>query len=766
MKKVTFIAFLSVIVLGAFGLDASGTSIPAPSVSASCESGKAILTVTWSRAGRSGTYWVHIDDDSNWSNGYWREASSNEHSIAPAEYTATAGESGALTLVSGRTYYVRIHYTNTGENSPTKSIVIPSCGSDTNCDPESLLVGQVNSSGQATVTNKGGCSFKVGLASYKKFSNDLEDQELFDSELRTIGPKTTISLDVNVPPCAAQIDLFYGDLILSFKGGVRYGERLLAVVHTNGTNYCQNIPNLTGSCTISHSTAEIGETVTYTANASGGTGAFSYGWTGTDGLSGSSRIVNKSYGTAGTKSGTVTITSGSQSITRTCHVVIEEEPMGCVDIIKETFDVDGDTLRPVAQFTFKLDNDRTVRNDSNGRARFLNVSPGQHQVTEIIPDGWDNFNVTPANGQVTVPSGSLCATVVFKNRQESPPTPDFTASCTVNRSTASIDESVTYTANGSGGTGNYTYSWNGTDNLGGSSRSVSKSYGSAGTKSATVTVTSGNNSLTRTCNVVIEDDQPEIIIPNVYAYCDYNTSKISVSWNEAERGDSGYFVELDNDSNWSNGYWRKFVSSGTLQTTAPDGFYSVGGASGNPVLTNRSYWVRINYIETGEYSPIRHVTGASCATPSVVNVYENPGPGPASVVYLNEVPYTGIGSTAKITLFMSVLGLWSGYIAYAIVRKRRQKMFAFAVAEESNGEAKIHPYSRGEISGDELRTEAQKHKVLLSSQATEMIAQASSGSAKKASFILRSLLEKLGGERANAQGWFPIGADKIEKYIS
>jgi len=54
------------------------------------------------------------------------------------------------------------------------------------------------------------------------------------------------------------------------------------------------------------------------------------------------------------------------------------------------------------------------------------------------------------------------------------------------------------------GAAGYTYSWRGTDGLSGTTASVQKAYPSAGTKSATVTITSGGESIEVDCNVNID----------------------------------------------------------------------------------------------------------------------------------------------------------------------------------------------------------------------------------------------------------------------
>src|SRR3989338_1540660 len=70
--------------------------------------------------------------------------------------------------------------------------------------------------------------------------------------------------------------------------------------------------NLQGSCVGSPSTATIGTPITWTASQTStlqsSQGHYIWSWSGTDGLSGSTQSVVKSYGTAGTKTATVIIT--------------------------------------------------------------------------------------------------------------------------------------------------------------------------------------------------------------------------------------------------------------------------------------------------------------------------------------------------------------------------------------------------------------------------------------------------------------------------
>ena len=174
---------------------------------------------------------------------------------------------------------------------------------------------------------------------------------------------------------------------------------------------------LSGSCSVSPSNPEVGDYVSWSASASRGTGNFSYSWSGTNNLSGTSASVSKSYNSQGLKNGSVTITSGTQSITKNCSVFVDQ-------------DVEQD----------------------------------------------DDLNVT------CVPDGGIFDT----------------------------DERVTWQAIVSGGDGNYTYDWSGTDGLDGNSRTESISYDDDGTKRANVSVRSGDGQVdTASCDIFVEEEDDD-----------------------------------------------------------------------------------------------------------------------------------------------------------------------------------------------------------------------------------------------------------------
>src|SRR5262249_29597112 len=57
------------------------------------------------------------------------------------------------------------------------------------------------------------CSYLIGLASYQRVDNNIDHQILYDYQQAVIPPHTNLTLTVVVPPCAYQLDAFYGEVI-------------------------------------------------------------------------------------------------------------------------------------------------------------------------------------------------------------------------------------------------------------------------------------------------------------------------------------------------------------------------------------------------------------------------------------------------------------------------------------------------------------------------------------------------------------------------
>jgi uncharacterized repeat protein (TIGR01451 family) len=110
-------------------------------------------------------------------------------------------------------------------------------------NPEADLSGDLPSRTRGVVTNTSPlCTYLVGMASYQRVDDNIDNQILFDYAQAEIGPGQTIELNITVPECALQVDLFYGEVIASFAGGVRYGERMLANRVSENLPFCGSQP--------------------------------------------------------------------------------------------------------------------------------------------------------------------------------------------------------------------------------------------------------------------------------------------------------------------------------------------------------------------------------------------------------------------------------------------------------------------------------------------------------------------------------------------
>lgn len=75
----------------------------------------------------------------------------------------------------------------------------------------------------------------------------------------------------------------------------------------------------TVTCSASPSPVTVLQPVSWSSAVTGGTGSYTYAWTGTDGVSSSASSVNKTYETLGEKTATLSVTSGADTISAICN---------------------------------------------------------------------------------------------------------------------------------------------------------------------------------------------------------------------------------------------------------------------------------------------------------------------------------------------------------------------------------------------------------------------------------------------------------------
>lgn len=209
--------------------------------------------------------------------------------------------------------------------------------------------------------------------------------------------------------------------------------------------------NLDASCYPNTMTAATGENVTWRASAFGGNNDYYITWRGTNGLSGYGSNIDKEYNTSGVKSASITVTSGGQSITRNCNTV-------------QVYGSD-------------------INNNNNDYYNYNNYNNYDYNYNNNYNNYDYNYNYNNYN----------------YNNYNIP----LTVSCSVNTPFAPVGTRVSWTALPSGGNGNYSFSWYGSDSVYGYNRTLDIFYNSPGIKNATVTVRSGNQSITRVCSNTI-----------------------------------------------------------------------------------------------------------------------------------------------------------------------------------------------------------------------------------------------------------------------
>ena len=122
--------------------------------------------------------------------------------------------------------------------------------------------------------------------------------------------------------------------------------------------------------------------------------------------------------------------------------------------------------------------------------------------TKSVEIGYTTAGTKSASVEIT--KGDTTTTVSCSNSVEITNT-KLSASCSVDLTAGTVDTGnndgteFTWTATASGWTGDYGYSWSGTDGLVGSGDTNTTTYTEAGNKTARVTVTSGDESVTVNC---------------------------------------------------------------------------------------------------------------------------------------------------------------------------------------------------------------------------------------------------------------------------
>lgn len=288
-------------------------------------------------------------------------------------------------------------------------------------------------------------------------------------------------------------------------------------------------------------TANVGDSATWVSNVSGGVGSYSYSWSGTDGLTGAGPSISKVYYTSGSKSATMTVSSGSQTKSVSCS--------GSVTVYGNSYNDYPPVYQPpvyvpptyypptyYSPLQVSCTPNVTYTNTGSTVTWSANVyggntngyygityswsgtdglyGYGQSISTTYNTPGYKTASVTVnANGQT---ASQICGSSVnvsgynnyayqtsYYNTYSNYGSNNggLNVGCYSDPQVASLNQPITWSVEVTGGVGPYTYSWSGTESLTGSGNSVVKYYNSYGEKSAIVTVTSADGKTsTRACS--------------------------------------------------------------------------------------------------------------------------------------------------------------------------------------------------------------------------------------------------------------------------
>lgn len=488
-------------------------------------------------------------------------------------------------------------------------------------------------------------------------------------------------------------------------------------------------PTLNVSCAGSPAVVNIGQNVNWTRTLTGGNGSYTYSWSGTDGLTGSNQSTTGTYYSAGTKNATVTVTSGAQTKVASCSVVVNAVPDPTLNVSCAAIPTSVNIGHPVQWGAL-------VTGGTGAYTYTWSDVNGVFGTSQLVAKSYSTAGIK--NSTVTVTSGAQSRAANCSVIVNPPQASTLIGSCSVNPSSVNVGGALNWSATATGGTGAYTYFWEGTDGLYGSSAAVSRTYNSAGPKTGKVTISSGADSISYTCNASVVNPQS-----NLSVSCEVDDSSVTVDEDvrftaTASGGNGNYSYDWDGTDGlsgtnrtvrWSydsRGTKRATVTVTSNGQTARDSctvrvdeeeedlevtcyanptnsqiggrvnwYAEVAGGVGS----YRYSWSGTDGLNSSSRNPsmVYNTAGTKSATVTVrdgdgnrdsytcrttvnqnaVLAFSQYNPTPlAGAVYLSQVPYTGVADDWGYALFVSALLLFSAYVAYVIISYQKSRSIA------------------------------------------------------------------------------------------
>lgn len=267
----------------------------------------------------------------------------------------------------------------------------------------------------------------------------------------------------------------------------------------------QEPETLNVSCSASPSSIQIGQNATFTSTVSGGTGSYSYFWTGA--CSGSASNCTKTLNSPGTMIATVHVTSGNTTKTANCQTEVIQPAL----LVSCSASPSSIQVGQNATFT------SAVTGGTGSYSYWWSgacTGSASNCTKTLLSAGEAKSTITVVSGNQTV--SAYCSTQV-----NALPTQDLSVSCSATPSSINVGQSTAFISSVSGGTGSYSYLWSGA--CSGTFQNCNNTFSNPGTQTASVVVTSGGHTATANCTVNINQSNQ-----NLNVYCSANPGSINV----------------------------------------------------------------------------------------------------------------------------------------------------------------------------------------------------------------------------------------------
>src|SRR5213596_2404857 len=242
-------------------------------------------------------------------------------------------------------------------------------------------------------------------------------------------------------------------------------------------------PTLSASFTYSPSSPQIGQTVSFTGSASGGTQPYSYSWSFGDGSTGTGSSAKHTYSSAGTLTVALTVKdNGSPQQTTTSQQSITVS--GAPPPLTASFAYSPSSTQAGQPITFTA----SARGGTSPFTFSWSFGDGSTGTGSSVTHTYSSAgSFTTALTVKDSSSPQQTATSQMTVAVTSPP-PPISASFTLSPSSPSAGQSVSFAASVSGGTPPYNYTWSYGDGSTGTGLQVTHTYDRDGTYQVALTV--------------------------------------------------------------------------------------------------------------------------------------------------------------------------------------------------------------------------------------------------------------------------------------